>query len=136
MDDRGILRFVNDFDLRNVKRFYQVENFDVNTIRAFHGHLKEGKYVYVPCGSIILCAVYLDNISSPARSNPVSRVILSAAKPQIAFIPPKHANGFKVLEENTKILFFSTATLDESKGDDYRYPHDYWGEDVWRVVNR
>ena len=46
-DDRGHLRFVNDFNFEGVKRFYQVENHSKNFIRAWHGHEKEGKYVYV-----------------------------------------------------------------------------------------
>ena len=30
-DDRGESRFVNDFDFKNVKRFYQVENHSKDT---------------------------------------------------------------------------------------------------------
>ena len=136
VDDRGALRFVNDFDFRDVKRFYQVENFDINTIRAFHGHMKEGKYVYVVSGSIILCAVYIDNFKKPSKKNEMERIILSARKPQIVFIPPHYANGFKALEPGTKVMFFSTSTLEESKNDDYRYFFDYWGKKIWETENR
>ena len=83
LDDRGSVRFVNDFSFNEVKRFYQVANFDTNTVRAFHGHLKEAKYVYVPNGSIILCAVKLDNVKNPSQTSPVERFVLSAQKPQI-----------------------------------------------------
>ena len=136
VDDRGSLRFVNDFSFKDIKRFYQVENFELSTIRAFHGHLKEGKYVYVTSGSIILCSVFLDDIKAPSKTSPVARVILSASTPKIAYIPPQHANGFKAIEPNTKVIFFSTSTLEESRGDDYRFPHDYWGDKVWQVENR
>ncbi len=50
-DDRGFLRFINDFNFENVKRFYQVENHRQGFIRAWHGHKKEAKYVYVSKGS-------------------------------------------------------------------------------------
>ncbi len=136
VDDRGALRFFNEFDFKDVKRFYQVENFGLDVIRAFHGHLKEAKYVYVASGSIILCAVQLDDFKNPSRSNPVSRLVLSASKPQIVYIPARYANGFRVLEQGTKIIFFSTSSLQESQGDDYRYPHDYWGSSIWEVENR
>ena len=135
-DDRGTLRFINEFNFKDVKRFYQVENFERSTIRAFHGHMKEGKYVYVASGSIILCAVQLDDTKKPSVTAPMQRLILTDKKPEIVFIPPGYANGFRVLEENTKILFFSTTTLEESKGDDYRFPADYWGAKVWEVENR
>ena len=136
IDDRGEVIFVNDFNFKNVKRFYQIENFSKNIIRAFHGHLKEGKYVYVAEGSIILAAVYLDKIDMPSKNNKVNRFILSDKKPAVIYLPSGYANGFKALEEKTKIIFFSTSTLDESKGDDYRYDYDYWGKDIWESENR
>ncbi|MCJ7648717.1 MAG: NAD-dependent epimerase/dehydratase family protein, partial [Candidatus Lokiarchaeota archaeon] len=122
VDDRGSLSFVNDYNFYGVKRFYQVKNFSTTTIRAFHGHLREAKYVYVAEGSAIVAAVKLDNIEHPSKEEVVHRYVLSDKKAQVLFIPPKFANGFRPLEENTRILFFSTASLEESKGDDYRYP--------------
>jgi nucleoside-diphosphate-sugar epimerase/dTDP-4-dehydrorhamnose 3,5-epimerase-like enzyme len=136
IDDRGSLVFANNFNFYGVKRFYQVENFSTSTIRAFHGHLKEAKYVYVAKGSAIVAAVPLDNVSSPSRKQKVNRFILSEKDPKILFIPPKYANGFKPLEEDTRILFFSTSSLEESKDDDYRYPAEYWGKEIWEVENR
>ena len=81
-------------------------NFSTSTIRAFHGHLKEAKYVYVAKGSAIVAAVKLDNIKSPSKKEKVNRFILSDKNPQVLFIPPKHANGFRPLEKDTRILFF------------------------------
>lgn len=136
VDDRGSLSFINDFDFKGVKRFYQVENNSKHVIRAFHGHLKEGKYVYVPKGAIIFAVVYLDDIKKPNKKNEVYRYILSEKKPKIIYVPPGYANGFRVLEYGTKILFFSTSTLKNSINDDYRYQYDYWGRDIWNIENR
>jgi len=136
VDDRGVVSFVNDFRFQNVKRFYQVQNFSTSTIRAFHGHKNEGKYVYVARGSAIIAVVELDDVKNPSKSKPVQRFVLSDKKPAILFIPPCYANGFRPLEENTCILFFSTSTLEESKDDDYRFPADYWGKEIWQVENR
>ena len=136
VDDRGNLNFANDFNFYGVKRFYQVQNFSINTIRAFHGHLNEAKYVYVAKGSAIVAAVKLDNIESPSKHLKINRFILSDKNPQVLFIPPKYANGFRALDSDTRIIFFSTSSLEESKGDDYRYPIDYWGDEVWKVENR
>lgn len=136
VDDRGTVSFCNNFDFKGVKRFYKIENFDKSVIRAWHGHVKEGKYVYVVKGSIVLGAVPMDDTKAPNKQNKVNRYVLSGRKPSIVFIPPGYANGFRILEEETQILFFSTSTLDESKGDDYRFPADYWGNQVWEVENR
>lgn len=136
VDDRGILSFANKFNFYGVKRFYQVQNFSTSTIRAFHGHLREAKYVYVSKGSAIIAVVKIDNKESPSKDQKLHRFVLSDKNPQVLFIPPKHANGFRPLESDTRIMFFSTSTLEESKGDDYRYPADYWGTKIWEVENR
>ena len=136
IDDRGKLSFVNGFNFLNVKRFYQVENFNLNVVRAFHGHMREEKYVYVSSGSIILCLAKLSADKTLNKKDKPERIVLSATKPKIVHIPSGYANGFKVLEENTKIIFFSTTTLEESSGDDYRFPYDYFGKSIWNIDNR
>lgn len=136
VDDRGTVSFVNGFSFQGVKRFYKIENFSKDVIRAFHGHLKEGKYVYVAKGSIILAAVPLDDVKNPNTKIKPQRFVLSGRKPGIVYIPPGYANGFRILEDDSQILFFSTSTLEESKGDDYRFPADHWGKEVWEVENR
>ena len=101
-----------------------------------HGHLHEGKYVYVVKGSAIIIAVELDNIKTPSKNAKLHRFVLSDKKPQIIFIPPKYAHGFRPLEKDTRLIFFSTSTLEESKDDDYRFPADYWGKSIWEIENR
>ncbi len=122
VDDRGDVRFVNDFDFKNVKRFYHVSNHRRGFIRAWHGHKKEGKYVYVSSGSALIGVVNME-------SNEISKFVLSSKSPKILWIPAGNYNGFKSLEENTSILFFSTTTLDESLGDDIRKDFDEWN--IW-----
>lgn len=131
-DSRGEVKFVNDFDFRGVKRFYQIENTSTDIIRAFHGHKKEGKFVYVTLGSILFCAVYIVDFKKPCKKAVVQKYILTHKKPQVIYVPPHFANGFRALEENTKVIFYSTASLRDSKKDDYRIPYDYWGVNIWQ----
>lgn len=128
VDDRGSVRFVNDFDFKNVKRFYQVENHRRGFIRAWHGHQKEAKYVYVTSGSALVGVVPLD--SKERDMTNVKKFVLSDKSPSILYIPANNFNGFMNLEENTKVIFFSTTTLDESLGDDIRKEYDCW--DIWK----
>ena len=118
VDDRGPLKFVNDFNFEGVKRFYQVENHERGYIRAWHGHKKEGKYVYVARGSAWIGVVDMENEVN------AERYILSDKSPKVLFIPPGKYNGFQTLEEGTIIQYFSTSTIDESRGDDIRQPYD------------
>ena len=127
VDDRGCLRFVNDFNFDNVKRFYQVENHRRGFIRAWHGHKNEGKYVWVASGSALVGVVPLEAPLGDMTN--VKKFVLSDKKPSILWIPAGNYNGFMSLEENTKIIFFSTSTLDESKNDDIRQAYDAWN--IW-----
>ena len=124
VDDRGSLRFANEFHFEGVKRFYQVENYRRGFIRAWHGHEREGKYVWVSCGSALVGAVPLD-----AEKGDLSRV-----KKFVLSIPGGHYNGFRSLEENTRILFFSTASMEETQGDDIRLEYDTWN--IWQEYFR
>lgn len=127
VDDRGCVKFVNDFDFDRVKRFYQVENHIAGFIRAWHAHKNEGKYIYVVSGSALVGTVDLD-------SKVITKNILSSDKPSVLWVPPNFANGFKTLTEDCKILFFSTSTLSESQGDDIRFAYDKW--DIWDIAYR
>ena len=127
VDDRGQLSFVNDFDFTDVKRFYMVENHEQGFIRAWHGHKKEGKYVFVPNGAILIGCVNLE-------TEEIDRFVLSSSKPQVLYIPPGYANGFMNLQNNTKVMFFSTSTLEDSLGDDIRFEWDKWN--IWNIERR
>lgn len=134
VDDRGDLAFVNDFHFEGVKRFYIVSNHRAGFVRAWHAHRREAKYVAVLQGAAIVAAVAIDNWENPSKEAQVHRYVLSAQKPAVLHIPPGYANGFMSLTTDTKLIFFSTATLEESRNDDVRYDSRYW--DAWQVVER
>lgn len=134
VDDRGEVDFVNEFDMTSVKRFYTVVNHRRGFIRAWHAHKKEAKYVTVVNGAALVAAVEIDNWHEPSKDLKVHRYVLASVKPSVLYIPSGHANGFMTLREDTKLMFFSTTTLDESRGDDYRFDSRYW--DPWDVIER
>ena len=134
VDDRGELGFVNEFDMSSVKRFYTVTNHKSGFIRAWHAHKKEAKYVTVVSGTALVATVEIDNWQNPSKGLDVHRYVLSAVKPSVLYIPQGYANGFMTLQEDTKLVFFSTSTLEQSHGDDYRYDAHYW--DPWAVIER
>jgi dTDP-4-dehydrorhamnose 3,5-epimerase len=134
VDDRGELRFVNEFKFDGVKRFYIVNNHQAGFVRAWHAHRREAKYVFVSRGAAIVAVVEIDDWEKPSPNSEVHRFVLSAVKPSILYIPPGYANGFKTLTADTQLIFFSTATLEESRGDDIRYDVYYWNP--WQIVER
>ena len=131
VDDRGEVGFVNEFDMNSVRRFYSVCNHRTGLVRAWHGHKKEKKFITVVNGAAIVAAVLIDNWQNPSKDLYIHRYVLSAKKPSVLFIPNGYANGSMTLKENTKLIVFSSSTLEESEGDDIRFEADYWNP--WEI---
>jgi dTDP-4-dehydrorhamnose 3,5-epimerase-like enzyme len=137
-DDRGVLTAFEMIPMEKIQRFYTVQNHKAGFVRAWHGHKFETKYAVVVKGAAVVAAVKVDNWESPNERNDtapiVEREVLSAENAKVFLIPAGCANGWKSLTDDTIIVFFSTATAEESKGDDYRFPARLW--DVWGVEER
>jgi dTDP-4-dehydrorhamnose 3,5-epimerase len=134
VDDRGQVSFVNGFGFEGVQRFYAVSNHRQGFVRAWHGHRREGKFVFAAQGSALVAAVRVDDWEHPSRDLPVERFVLSARKPAVLWIPPGFANGFMSLTRDAVLLFFSTSTVEESRLDDVRFPARHW--DPWQAEER
>jgi dTDP-4-dehydrorhamnose 3,5-epimerase and related enzymes len=125
-DERGTLRFINDFHFDGIKRFYTISHPGTSMIRAWQGHKIETKYFFVTKGEFLICWVEIDNWENPGKELKVNKQILSANDPQMLIIPAGNANGFKALETDSQLIVFSDLTLEEAKNDDYRFERDYW----------
>jgi dTDP-4-dehydrorhamnose 3,5-epimerase-like enzyme len=137
-DSRGRLLFFNDFDMSDIKRFYQITSHQSQitnhqspvtnhqTVRAWQGHKIEEKYFYVSRGKFLICLVKIDDWRNPSRDLPVTKYILKAASPQILHVPAGFANGIKALESDSILIVFSNLSLNESQKDDYRFDANLW----------
>src|SRR5215472_4412325 len=134
IDDRGEVGFVNEFDFEGVKRFYTVRNHRQGFVRAWHAHKHEAKYVTVVEGAAVIGAVAIDDWDHPSKEAQVHRQVMSATKPSVLYIPAGYANGFMSLTGDTKLMFFSKSTLEQSAGDDIRYDARHW--DIWGIQER
>lgn len=134
IDDRGEVAFVNEFNFDGIKRFYMVSNHRAGFVRAWHAHRMESKCVTVVQGAAVVAAVAIDNWECPSKEAPVQRYVLAARKPSVLCIPAGYANGFMSLTEDTKLFFFSTSPVNESKQDDVRFASRYWNP--WDVLER
>lgn len=125
-DDRGTIRFVNDFDLDVVKRFYIIDHPQISVTRAWQGHKLEQKWFYVIRGSFTIMVVQPDDWQTPNHDLPVTTYLLTAEKSQILHLPGGIANGIKASIENSQMIVFSNFTIDQSKNDEFRFSKDYF----------
>jgi dTDP-4-dehydrorhamnose 3,5-epimerase-like enzyme len=133
-DDRGRVYFANEFDPSDCRRMYIVENFATGTVRAWHAHRRERKWVLALTGAALACCVRIDDWDAPAADAEVHRFTLDARYPRVLAIPAGFANGAMALLPGTKLLYFSDASLEQSLQDDVRYPARYW--DPWSIAER
>jgi dTDP-4-dehydrorhamnose 3,5-epimerase-like enzyme len=125
-DQRGSVRFVNDFNFDGVKRFYVIDHPDINVIRAWQGHRTETKHFFVAKGVFLINWIMIDNWKKPSSGLEIQSKTLTDRNSEILIIPPGHVNGFQALSSDSIIVVFSDKTLQESKEDDFRFPVDYW----------
>ena len=127
-DERGTVSFTNDLNLQKAVRTYKVENSQLKTVRAWHGHKVEQKWVNVEQGEFLVCVVKVDDFTSPSKDSEIQTYKMSP-KDGFLYIPPNFANGAMNLTEDNAIRYYSSSTLEESLDDDFRFESDYW--DPW-----
>lgn len=111
-DERGIVRFVNDFSMDKVVRMYSIEP-QVGTIRAWQGHKSEIKWFFVSKGAFLVKTV---NMKTFERNE----YQLHESTPKVLEIPGGYYNGFEALDSGSVLMVFSNFELEASQKDDFR----------------
>ena len=132
-DERGVISFVNDFYLDQVKRFYMIEPADIDTVRAWQGHKKEQKWFCVISGSFIIAVVRPDDWENPSSNLEVKEFVLAHNSIGVLHIPGGYANGFKALEPRSKVIVFSDFTTEQSSNDNFRFDQSLWHD--WNKIS-
>ncbi|CAM3672134.1 WxcM-like domain-containing protein [Flavobacterium chungbukense] len=125
-DHRGSITFVNDFDFSDIERFYIISNSKENPLRAWQGHKLDAKNFYCLTGSFKVHFIKIDNWENPSKDLIIETILVSEFDSKIVHIPAGYANAIESLEENSKLMSFSTLPLTNVSEDDVRYPADYW----------
>lgn len=126
IDDRGILSFINDFDMSSIKRMYTISHPSTSIIRAWQGHKVEKKYFKCVKGSFLVSLIKIDDWKNPSYNLKPVNFILDSKKTEILSIPCGYANGFKALEENSQLVVYSNLNLDDAKDDQYKFDEKLW----------
>jgi dTDP-4-dehydrorhamnose 3,5-epimerase len=147
-DDRGYVSFWNDFNLqeKSIKRFYIVENHKSDYIRAWHGHKEEEKYIFCLQGACEIVSFYKEDWDIYNNQNPIpvyfssslcdisyfsayKKYFLSDKSVSYVHVDKNSIHGIKTLRPDTKLIIFSTMTIEESKADFYHMQYySYQGQ--------
>ena len=70
--------------------------------------------------------VKIDDWENPSNDCEVLEYELLENKPQVLYIPNGFANGFKAIEEDSKLMILSNYGLNEIEDDHYRFDSANW----------
>ncbi len=125
-DHRGQIRFVNDFDMAEVKRFYIIKNADTHLVRGWRAHRIEQRWFYVLSGSFAVNLVQIDNWENASPDLPIEKRILTAEQQQVLHVPVGYGTAFQALDTESELLVFADYGIENAKNDDYTWPVDYF----------
>lgn len=125
-DERGQIRFVNDFDMSLVKRFYIIKNADTELIRGWRAHRIEQRWFYALSGSFKVDLVKIDNWEAPDQSLPIENVVLKAVEMRVLHVPAGYGTAFRALEVASELLVYADHPVTHAPLDDYTWKPDYF----------
>ena len=125
-DHRGQIRFVNDFDMSKVKRFYIIKNNDLELIRGWRAHRIEQRWFYVLSGSFKIDIVEIDNWDQASNDLSVKTEIVKSSDNKVLHLSSGYGTAFQALEEGSELLVFSDFGIENAPKDDYTYSLDYF----------
>lgn len=120
-DERGQIRFINQFDMTLVKRFYIIKNKDIELVRGWRAHKIEQRWFYVLSGSFMLSLVKIDNWENPDSNLTIERKLLQAVDNEVINIPPGFGTAFKALEPESELLVFADYPISHAALDDHTW---------------
>ena len=119
-DARGTLRFCNDFDISEVRRFYTISNSREQPKRGWIGHKRETKWFFPLRGTTTILVDPFDDGRARIPDVPQpQRFVLSADEPAVLRVPP---NNWFLIEQNgtAEVQVFSNCKVGEFPNDDFR----------------
>ena len=122
-DERGELRYCNEFDLSSAKRFYSIKFGQVNQVRAWQAHKVETKAILPLAGVTKIVLVKLDDFDTGIAGD-IYEFILDSNSPNVLLVPGGYANGLQSKTLDSALMIFSNLSLTDAKNDDFRFGKD------------
>ncbi|WP_432673093.1 WxcM-like domain-containing protein [Flavobacterium sp. SM2513] len=124
-DLRGSLFYNNDFDAKEVRRIYFIENKDTEFVRAWQGHKIEQRWFSAVQGSFEIKLIEVDNWEHPSKTSMVHSFILKANQLDVLHVPKGYISSIQALEPSSRLMLMADFLIGEVK-DEYRFDADYF----------
>lgn len=124
-DDRGELKYNNQFDASVVKRMYMIKNSEANPVRGWQGHQIEQRWFIAVNGRFEIFVIEPDNWTKPSPQLLAENFIIDVQTFDVLHIPPGYITAIKSLQKDSALLTMSDFLLG-TVSDEYRFPINYF----------
>lgn len=123
-DVRGKIIFVNDFDLKDIRRFYQISNCNTFFQRGWQGHKIESRWFQALKGRLKISLIAFENYE---KGKPVDCQVfeISELEPQVLYVPPGYVSCIQAQTDEHSLGVFSNYMLG-ALNDEHRFEIDYF----------
>jgi dTDP-4-dehydrorhamnose 3,5-epimerase-like enzyme len=111
-DNRGQIFFNNDFDLKYVRRFYEIENINSEHIRGWKGHTIQSRWFFATKGVIKISVSKFDK-NEKLYKDSLEIFELDSNTKDVLYVPKYHATTIKQLTNGAKVMVMSDYLLNE-----------------------
>ena len=125
LDERGEIKFNNDFDLSPVKRMYTITNSDYKPVRAWQGHRVEQRWFSAIEGDFTIKLIKIDNWEKPSKNLKIKSFDLNQNSLDVLHIPAGYVTYIKSNQNKSRLLIMSDYLLGEIN-DEFRFNQDYF----------
>jgi dTDP-4-dehydrorhamnose 3,5-epimerase-like enzyme len=126
IDDRGIMDYVNEFDMSQIKRMYIINHPDTIVKRGWRAHKLEQRWFYVVKGRFEVNLVKINDFQNPDPNQQIETYELTDQQPIVIHVPVGYASALRALENDSKIIVYADASVELAKNDNYQYSIDYF----------
>lgn len=119
-DERGSLKYNNDFNALEIKRIYTIENVDIQIKRGWQGHKVEQRWFSVVSGKFSIQLIKVDNWENPDSKLKPFIFELTSDTFDVLHVPSGYISCIQSEEENAKLLVMADFSLGEIN-DEYKY---------------
>jgi len=124
-DERGEIRFNNEFNASDIKRIYIIENKEINFVRGWQGHKIERRWFATIQGCFEIKLICIDDWNSPNPFLEPHTFLLDEKCLDILFIPNGYISSIQGRKDNSKLLAMSDHIMGEVE-DEYRFEKNYF----------
>lgn len=127
-DNRGSIRFNNDFDASPIKRLYFISNSEEQSIRGWQGHQIESRWFVASSGAFNIFVVKVDSWEEPSKKSFIQSFLLSANECNILQVPSGYITKIESMSTDAILLAMSDYALGEVQ-DESRYDMNYFDKE-------